>query len=87
VSFSTNQAVSEDKFMSVLENMKSSILRLKGNVAFDSGPIFVEVVCQSVNRRPAVREISSQHKAATAFTVIAWNTNKEFLCRQFEECW
>lgn len=87
VSLSTNQAVSEEKFFSVLKNMKSSILRLKGNVAFDSGPVFVEVVCQSVNKRPVVREISSQHKAATAFTVIAWNTDKEFLRRQFEECW
>ncbi len=87
VSFSTNQAVSEEKFFSVLENMKSSILRLKGNVALDSGPVFMEVVCQSVHSRPVVGEISLQNKAGTAFTVIAWNTDKDFLRRQFEECW
>ncbi|MBN2513618.1 MAG: GTP-binding protein [Sedimentisphaerales bacterium] len=87
VSFSTNQAVSEEKFFNVLEKMKSSILRLKGNVAFDSGPVFVEVVCQSVNRRPVIQDISTQNNAATAFTVIVWNTDKDFLCRQFEECW
>jgi len=87
VSFSTHQAVSEEKFFSVLENMKSSILRLKGNVALDSGPVFMEVVCQSVHSRPVVGEISLQNKAGTAFTVIAWNTDKDFLRRQFEECW
>lgn len=87
VSFSTNQTVSAEKFFSVLENMKSSILRLKGNVGFDSGPVFVEVVCQSVHSRPVVRELSLQNKAGTAFTVIAWNTDKDFLRRQFEECW
>ncbi len=87
VSFSTNQTVSEEKFFGVLENMKSSILRLKGNVAFDSGRVFVEVVCQSVQRRPEVGELSLQNKAGTAFTVIAWNTDKEYLRRQFEQCW
>lgn len=87
VSFSTNRAVSENKFFSVLEKLKSSILRLKGNVAFDSGPVFVEVVCQTASMRPAVLEITSQNKAATAFTVIAWNTDKEFLRQQFGHCW
>jgi G3E family GTPase len=87
VSFSTNEVVNETQFSAVLRRMDRSILRLKGNVAFDSGSAFVEVVCGKVSKKAPVAAISTQNYAATAFTVIAWNTDKQALLEQIESSW
>lgn len=87
VSFSTNQVVNENHFNDVLRRLDRSILRLKGNVAFDSGPAFVEVVCGKMDKKDPVAAISTQNAAATAFAVIVWNTDKQTVQNQFESSW
>jgi G3E family GTPase len=87
VSFSTNKTVNENQFNALLRRLDRSILRLKGNVAFDSGPAFVEVVCGKVSKKDPVAAISTQNSSATAFTVIAWNADKQTVRDQFESSW
>jgi G3E family GTPase len=87
VSFATDNLVRENQFKSLLKKLEKSVLRLKGNIAFDAGDAFVEVVCGKTTKKAPVAAISAQNLTATAFTVILWNIDKETAKSQFESCW
>lgn len=87
VSFSTDNLVRETRFHSLLKNLDKSILRLKGNIAFDTGDAFVEIVCGKLTKKDPVPSISAQNLTPTAFTVILWNIEKEAARAHFESCW
>jgi len=87
VSFSTDNPVREHHFNRLLKKLEKSVLRLKGNIAFDSGDAFVEVVCGKTTKKDPVAAISAQNLTATAFTVILWNIDKETARAEFESCW
>lgn len=87
VSFTTDNLVRENQFTALLNNLERSVLRLKGNIAFDTGDAFVEVVCGKLAKKDPVPTISAQNLTSTAFTVILWNIDKESARAQFEACW
>lgn len=87
LSFSTDNLVPEDKFNALLKRLDRSILRLKGNIAFDTGDAFVEIVCGKITKKDPVPAISARNLTVTAFTVILWDIDKETARSQFESCW
>jgi G3E family GTPase len=87
VSFGVTQRVCETKFNDVLRRYETSILRLKGNIVFDTGPAFMEIICGKLSKKEMVELLWVSTTTPTAFTVIAWNTDKPVLQQAFEECW
>jgi G3E family GTPase len=83
VSLRTDSPVNRAAWMKTIESFGPRILRLKGNVAFESGAEFVETVFDRVIHKPACDGLGS----GTAFTVIGWKATKEELSEAFENCW
>ena len=79
---STNLPVNKNIFYKTIDSLKKHILRLKGDVGFESGPCFVEVVGEQVMEKPACRKFETQ----TAFTVIGWKIEKQMLKDAFQKC-
>lgn len=77
--FRTEKPVDRERFMSVLDDFKENILRLKGCVDFGAGPGYFEVI----NGRISEKETCPSGKNETAFSVIAWNIRENDLKEAF----
>ncbi len=86
ISFGTNGPVDRGLFEDAIVRLGTNILRLKGNVSFADGPAFVEVVCGQIIRKQLLASLAECTGSATAFTVIAWNADKEAIRQSFERC-
>ena len=84
VSLHTEHPVSRERFLHCIEDLSDHILRLKGNVAFDSGARFVDRVCHRIEEKEICPRLG-QHP--TSFTVIGWNLTGEQITSAFEACW
>lgn len=73
--------LSRPRFHQAITELGPRLLRLKGNVDLGQGPRFVEVAGRQFREGPPLAELSP----STAFTVIAWNTDRAALARAFEE--
>lgn len=86
VSISTDQPFDRDAFYQTLDAMKKSLLRLKGNVDFGSGPRFVEVAGTETTEAESSSELVKQNAKPTSFTAIAWKIKKDTLHDSFMQC-
>jgi G3E family GTPase len=78
-SFATDQRVSRERFQEAVKQLGRKILRLKGNVNFEEGRRFVEIIYDQYLEREAV----SGFTEATTFTVIGWKISREELEKIF----
>ena len=83
LSFQNENAVERDKFLSLMENYKENILRLKGNINFENGPMFVEVI----HGKYEEKELLGMENYRAGISIIAWKTEKEKLKETFESLW
>ena len=74
-SFKTDSLVSRDKFFKCINQFGDKILRLKGNIDFGRGLVFAEIVYDRYTEKDSCRELGD----TTAFTVIAWDVDKQEL--------
>lgn len=81
-SFATDRMVNRQRFQQVLNQLGRKILRLKGNVNFQDGKRFVEIIYDQYLEREPV----SGFPEATAFTVIGWKISKPELEKIFSSC-
>lgn len=86
VSISSEQPYDRDAFYQALEDLKDSVLRLKGNVNFGNGSRFVELAGTEITESQPSEELQKQYSAKTAFTVIAWKIDKANLHDKFMSC-
>ncbi len=70
-------------FFATLRDIGPKILRLKGNLRFDRGSHFVEVVGERIIEKDPCPRLSTD----TQFTVIGWRIEKEALTNVFQDCW
>ena len=82
LSIKTDSKYDLDKFKRAIAELKENILRLKGNIDFGTGPVFVEIVHDKMMTEKACNNLP----APTAFTTIAWNIEKENLQQAFDNC-
>ncbi len=82
-SFKTDKVVERDEFLKCIEQLDRKILRLKGNVDFGNGCLFTEIVYDRYTEKDSCQALGS----TTAFTVIAWDIEKENLKECFNRCW
>jgi len=81
-SFTADRMVNRQRFQQVLNQLGRKILRLKGNVNFQDGKRFVEIIYDQYLEREPVSGFSE----ATAFTVIGWKISKPELEKIFSSC-
>lgn len=67
-SFETQNPVRRTAFLELLEGLRRNILRLKGQVDFGDGAVFVELVNDVLMEKPAVGD-----RPGTRIVVVAWN--------------
>ena len=84
-SFTAQAPIDPVAFNRTVSQLSSKILRFKGNVAFTDGPAYVEIVCGQYSQKPPQARLSHQ-TAPTAFSVIAWDIEKETLKQAFIDC-
>jgi G3E family GTPase len=82
VYIATNNPVDKEFFYKTVDSLKNHILRLKGDVGFDNGSCFMEVVGEQVIEKPACGKFTTR----TAFTVIGWKIEKQTLKDAFGKC-
>ncbi len=82
-SIQTEKVVDREIFVKTLRDHSENLLRLKGNVDFGDGLVFVELVGEDFIEKPAVNLNSSN--SPTAFAVIAWKMSPEDLTAAFEQ--
>jgi len=82
VSYKTEQAVERQIFINAIKELDDRLLRLKGNIHFQDGPAFVEVVCGNMTEKALCAKLS----ANTAFCAIVWKTDREELNALFDKC-
>jgi len=82
-SFKTDGVVIKDKFFECVDQLGEKILRLKGNIDFGQGVVFAEIVYDRYSEKDSCGGLGD----ATAFTVIAWDVDKEELKESFQRCW
>ena len=78
----TNDAVNKELFYKTIDSLKDHILRLKGDVGFEDGSRFVEVVGEQTTEKPSCEKFETR----TAFTVIGWKIEKHQLKDAFCQC-
>ncbi len=83
VSLTAGEPVDYAAFRTVLERLGEHVLRLKGNIAFTEGAAYVEIVCGRYSQKEPLKQLD---EAATAFTVIAWDIDKDALIEAFSAC-
>ncbi|MFW6155087.1 MAG: CobW family GTP-binding protein [Planctomycetota bacterium] len=76
----SEKAVDRASFDAVVNNLGDRLLRLKGNVDFDSGRRFIQRVGRDEDESPPRDGL----QPATAFTAIAFGMTAEDLTRRFE---
>lgn len=86
VSITTDRPFDRSKFYAALEELKDNILRLKGNIEFESGVRFIEGIGSMVTETHACRELMTQNGNPSAFTVIAWQIDKDCLKQRLLSC-
>ncbi len=84
VALHTDQTLCKARFMETLSRLSDHVLRLKGNVAFDTGTCFIDVVFDRIDYKEANSRLG-QHP--TSFTVIGWDIPRDQLISAFESCW
>ncbi|MBI9018678.1 MAG: GTP-binding protein [Phycisphaerae bacterium] len=82
VSFSTDRIMKRSAFEAVIMALADNILRLKGNISFDDGHRFVEMV---LSEKTETEPIEGFDKA-TSFTAIGWDIEQVKLQQDFEAC-
>lgn len=80
ISFNGNSDIKEPDFKNLIESYNDKILRLKGNVKFQDGLKFVEIAGGVYSEKQQCSSLSE----STAFTIIAWNTDKEDMKNRFD---
>ncbi|NLK40906.1 MAG: hypothetical protein GX298_02480 [Planctomycetes bacterium] len=85
VSLTAEVPLERASFFAVLERLGEHILRLKGNVAFEDGAAFVEMVCGRIRVKQPLDLLSSR-AGATAFTVIVHHIEKQAVIEAFAPC-
>jgi G3E family GTPase len=78
-SFETQEPVRRAVLVDLLCSLRRNILRLKGQVDFGDGPVFVEVVNEVLQEKPAVAG-----RPGTRFVVVAWNMRQAELEGAFQ---
>lgn len=86
VSLTSDIPLDQTAFYAVLNQLGDTVLRLKGNVVFKNKSAFVESVCGRIIQKSPLLQLTSQTAVPTAFTVIAWNIEKEKLIELFVSC-
>lgn len=76
----SSKPVKRAEFYRILDTFKVNILRLKGDVQFEDGSRFVEVVGQQV----AEQDAKGTFGFPTAFTVIGWKIERRQLHQAFD---
>lgn len=85
VSLKTDKPVSRDAFLAVVESLGDKLLRLKGNIAFDTGPRFVELASAKLREKQPNAQLGAENE--TSFTAIAWKMTPEQITEAFEKTW
>ncbi len=80
VSFETDRTMDRERFLATLSSLAERVLRLKGHINFGEGPHYCEVVYDRIYEKPELTGPSSK----TAFTIIAYQTDKDELTEMFE---
>jgi len=83
LSFQNPHPINHDKFLSLLNDNKENILRLKGIINFENGPRFVEVIHGKFMEKSLVESKNIR----AGFSVIAWKTEKDIFKEKFEGLW
>ena len=83
LSFQNPKPINRERFLSLLNNQKENILRLKGTVNFENEPRFVEVI----HGKYLEKSLIDNANVRIGFTVIAWKTDKEKLKLAFDNLW
>lgn len=83
ISFKTEKVINEADFDRIVDENMQNILRFKGNVNFNSGQKYVEVVCDELVKNEPNECLGS----GSSFNVIAWDTDKEKMRAEFESLW
>ena len=83
VSLTTDRTVDTAAFRAAVAGLGDRLLRLKGQVDFGAGPIFVEVV-NGRRLEPTARQLKAP---GTAFTAIAWRLPAAQVRAVFESAW
>lgn len=81
VSFRSERPLDRGRFEQAVESLGAKLLRLKGNIDFGQGPRFVEFSGNRMTEKAACESLS----AGTAFSAIAWQTDRDELRRLFEQ--
>jgi G3E family GTPase len=78
-SFEGGKRVERDRFLKLVQKLGRRLLRLKGNVEFDDGLRYVELVGDAILEKPACPQLGDR----TSFSVIAWKLTREQLEKRF----
>lgn len=80
-SFESNRPVNRERFYEAIRSLEKHILRMKGQIDFGEGAVFVEMVGEEIMEKP----IPSLKKKGTGFVIIAWKMRQNELEREFNE--
>lgn len=80
-SFESRKKISRERFEAVVAKLGRKLLRLKGNVKFDDGLRYVELIGDSISEKPPCDSLG----ATTRLSAIAWKVSKEQLEERFGE--
>ena len=83
VSFDTQDLVDRQRFEAMLDSLRGNLLRLKGNICFDDGLAFYEVIGDHRQEKPEHSPLGSH----TRFSVIARGISRDRLARTFSQIW
>lgn len=83
-SYSLDRPMDRTAFEQMVHDLGRSLLRLKGNLDFGDGPMFVDVVAGTI--RAAVQPAGLSAETPTAFTAITWKLPKDELDEAIEDC-
>lgn len=86
VSISSDKVFDRQRFWDTLKDLKGTLLRLKGNIHFGDGSRFVELAGTKITETDPSEQLATQNAAATAFTAIAWNIDKDTLQKKLNRC-
>jgi G3E family GTPase len=78
-SFKTTKTIEREDFAHVIEKLGPKLLRLKGNIAFNEGLRFVELVGESIVDKKPCESLGF----GTSFSAIAWKMTREQLEQRF----
>jgi G3E family GTPase len=83
VSLETALPVDRERFLATLRRLGPRVLRLKGNIRFEAGLRFVEVVYDRITEKDPAPDLGPH----TRFTVIGWKIDRQTLTEAIETSW